>query len=224
MSSEKKIDSCRMGGLWLVASGKGNAQRDGASKGGQEGLEMKRCIEVVAIGLLGTTMMAGAVSAQNNSAKPAPTLKSILLEQLKSTHTNSDWFVCADVAVAGLTPEQANWTDGKGNHSVGQLAYHIWYWNWRNLANIKGEKIDKFSGNNDETFDKFDAKSWPETVQKMDAVLSELEQIVENADDAKLAKIASAIQHISAHNAYHIGEIVMVRKEQGSWDPSKGVK
>jgi hypothetical protein len=29
---------------------------------------------------------------------------------------------------------------------------------------------------------------------------------------------------VGAHNAYHIGEIVMVRKEQGSWDPSKGVK
>ena len=186
---------------------------------------VKRMWRVETVALMGfcAAMAATAVRAQDNK-KSAPTLKSILLEQLQSTHAKSDWFVCADVAVAGLTPEQANWTDGKGNHSVGQLAYHIWYWNWRNLANIKGEKIEKFSGNNDETFDKFDAKSWAETVQKMDAVMSELEQIVENADDAKLAKIASAIQHISAHNAYHIGEIVMVRKEQGSWDPSKGVK
>jgi hypothetical protein len=161
--------------------------------------------------------------AQNSNAKPVPTLKSILLEQLKSTHTKSDWFVCADVAVAGLTPEQASWTDGK-NHSVGQLVYHIWYWNSRNLANIKGEKQEQFSGNNDDTFNQYDPKTWNETVQKMDAVMTELEQFVENADDAKLAKIASTIQHINAHNAYHIGEIVMVRKEQGSWDPSKGVK
>lgn len=169
-------------------------------------------------------LAATVVHAQDQKKKPAPTLKSILLDQLKSTHTNSDWFVCADVAVAGLTPEQASWTDGKGNHSVGQLVYHIWYWNRRNLANIKGEKVEKFSGNNDDTFDKYDPKTWNETVQKMDAVLTELEQIVENADDAKLATIASTIQHISAHNAYHIGEIVMVRKEQGSWDASKGVK
>jgi uncharacterized damage-inducible protein DinB len=156
--------------------------------------------------------------------KPAPTLKSILLEQLRSTHNKSDWFVCADVAVAGLTPEQANWTDGRGNHSVGQLAYHIWYWNERNLRRMKGEQLEKFSGNNDETFDKFDAKSWNETVKKLDAVLSELEKAVENADEAKLNSIAPTIANINAHNAYHIGEIVMVRKEQGSWDPSKGVK
>jgi uncharacterized damage-inducible protein DinB len=165
-----------------------------------------------------------AVRAQNNNTKPPATLRSILLDQLKSTHTKSDWFVCADVAVAGLTPEQASWTDGKGNHSVGQLVYHIWYWNSRNLANIKGEKLEQFSGNNDDTFNQYDPKTWPETVQKMDAVMTELEQFVESADDAKLAKTATTIQHINAHNAYHIGEIVMVRKEQGSWDASKGVK
>ncbi|HET9401786.1 MAG TPA: DinB family protein [Candidatus Acidoferrales bacterium] len=162
--------------------------------------------------------------AQTNSASPAQTLKSILLAQLKSTHSKSEWFVCADVAVAGLTPEQASWKDGKGNHSVGQLAYHIWFWNRRNLAAIKGEKAENFSGNNDETFDNYDPKTWAETVKKMDAVFTELEQVVESADDAKLAKIATTIEHINAHNAYHIGEIVMVRKEAGNWDASKGVK
>jgi DinB superfamily len=182
------------------------------------------------MGVLILMVVAGAAAvslelrAQSNNAKPAPTLKSILLEQLKSTHTNSEWFVCADVAVAGLTPEQANWADGKGNHSVGQLVYHVWFWNMRNLEKMKGETLDKYSGNNDETFEKFDGKSWPETVQKMDAVMSELEQLVESADDAKLAQIAPTIQRINAHNAYHLGEIVMVRKEQGAWDASKGVK
>jgi len=166
--------------------------------------------------------MAIPVFAQDQ--KPAPTLKSVLLQQLKDTHTNSNWFVCADVALAGVTPEQANWKDGKGNHSVGQLAYHIWFWNDRNLRNMRGEHPEKFSGNNDETFDKFDAKSWSETVQKLDAVLTELEKLVENADEAKLKAIAPTIANINAHNAYHIGEIVMVRKEQGSWDASKGVK
>jgi hypothetical protein len=165
-----------------------------------------------------------AVPAFAQDQKPAPTLKSVLLQQLKDTHTNSNWFVCVDVALAGVTPEQANWTDGKGNHSVGQLAYHIWFWNDRNLRRLKGEDAGKFSGNNDETFDKFDAKSWSETVQKLDAALTELERMVENADETKLKAIAPTIANINTHNAYHIGEIVMVRKEQGSWDPSKGVK
>jgi len=173
--------------------------------------------------MIALLLFAIAIPTLAQDQKSAPTLKSVLLQQLRDTHTNSNWFVCAKVAVAGVTPEQANWTDSKGNHSVGQLAYHIWFWNKRNLDQMKGEKVEKFSGNNDETFTKFDAKSWNETVQQLDAVLTELEKVVENADEAKLQKIAPTIANISAHNAYHIGEIVMVRKEQGSWDSSKGV-
>jgi hypothetical protein len=51
-----------------------------------------------------------------------------------------------------------------------------------------------------------------------------LEGVVEAADDKQLAAWASEIAHIGTHNAYHIGQIVFVRKEQGSWDPEKGVK
>jgi hypothetical protein len=29
---------------------------------------------------------------------------------------------------------------------------------------------------------------------------------------------------ICTHNAYHVGQIVYVRKLQGSWNPEKGVK
>ena len=79
--------------------------------------------------------------------------------------------------MAGVTPEQANWTDGKGNHSVGQLAYHIWFWNRAQSSQLKGEHPEKFSGNNDETFDKFDSKSWNETVKQLDDVLTELEKM-----------------------------------------------
>ena len=170
---------------------------------------------------LAFTFNAGA---QTTAAKPAPTLRSILLDQLRSTHDKSDWFVCANVAVANLTPEQANWKDGKGNHSVGQLTYHLVFWNQRALQNFRGEKPAKFGGNNDETFDNFDAKQWKDTVQQLDEVMTGIEKAVESATDAQLAEWAPTLANISTHNAYHIGEIVMVRKEQGAWDSSKGVK
>ena len=159
--------------------------------------------------------------AQN---QPAPTLKSILLEQLRTTHDKKDWFVPANVAVDGLTAEQANWTDGKGNHSIGQLTYHLLYWNQRALADFKGEKVPKFNGNNDETFTKFDAKQWNATVKQLDEVLTAWEKAVQAADDKKIEANASTIAHIGTHNAYHIGQIVYIRKLQGSWDPEKGVK
>jgi uncharacterized damage-inducible protein DinB len=154
----------------------------------------------------------------------APTLRSILLEQLRTTHNEKDWFVDANTAVAGLTPEQASWKDGSANHSVGQLAHHLVFWNQQQLAKFKGETPAKFDGNNDETFNNFDSKQWAATVKQLDQVMVELEKIVETADEKKLESWASTIAHIGTHNAYHIGQMVFVRKLQGSWDPEKGVK
>ena len=160
--------------------------------------------------------------AQNN--KPPTTLRGILLEQLRSTHDKAEWFVPANIAVANLTADQAKWTPGKDVHSVGQLANHLLFWNTQELAHFTGEKPQPYSGNNDETFNNFNAAQWADTVKKLDAIMTDWEKAVEAADDQKLAANASLIAGIGAHNAYHIGQIILVRKLQGSWDPSKGVK
>jgi hypothetical protein len=154
----------------------------------------------------------------------APTLKSILLEQLRSTHNVENWFVPANVAVEGLTAEQASWKPKDDEHSIGQLANHLLFWDRRNLEKFKGEAPAKYDGNNDETFNSFDSKSWAATVQKLDAVMTEWEKAVEAADDKKLEAWAPTIARVGTHNAYHIGQIIFIRKLQGSWDPAKGVK
>jgi hypothetical protein len=50
--------------------------------------------------------IAYASWAQKNDS--VPTLRSVLLEQLQTTHNVKDWFVPPTIAVAGLTAEQAN--------------------------------------------------------------------------------------------------------------------
>ena len=121
------------------------------------------------------TLTAGA--QQKN---PPATLRSVLLQELHDTHDKSDWFVCANVAVANLTPEQANWTDGKGNHSVGQLVYHLAFWNQRSLEKFQGKTSPKFNGNNDETFTNFKAAQWNDTVHQLDQVMDgKLDPIVD---------------------------------------------
>lgn len=162
--------------------------------------------------------------AYGQGQKGPTTLKGVLLEQLRTTHNEKDWFVPANIAVEGLTAEQAKWTDGSGNHSIGQLANHLVFWNRQEMAKFKGEQPAKFSGNNDETFNSFDSKQWASTVKELDEVLTEWEKAVEAADDTKLQAWASTIAHIGTHNAYHVGQIIYVRKLQGSWDPNKGVK
>jgi hypothetical protein len=45
--------------------------------------------------------MALPACAQAAKSSPPPTLKSILLEQLRSTHNRAEWFVAANTAVEG---------------------------------------------------------------------------------------------------------------------------
>jgi uncharacterized damage-inducible protein DinB len=168
-------------------------------------------------------LLSLSLAAQAEDKKPT-TLRGVLLEQLRTTHNQKDWFVPVNVAVEGLTAEQATWTDGHGNHSIGQLANHLLFWNTDQLARFKGETPPKYSGDNNETFNNFDAKKWTETLHQLEEVLNAWEKAVEGADDKKLQEWASAIAHIGAHNAYHTGQIIYIRRVQGSWDPEKGVK
>ena len=156
--------------------------------------------------------------------KPIASLKSVLLRQLKTTHSQKEWFVPANIAVEGLTAKQAMWKDGSGNHSAGQLAYHLVFWNERLLKQFNNEPTEKFSGDNNETFDKFNDKQWSEVVKKLDDVLLAWEQAIKNADEQKLSDWQENIANMSTHNAYHTGQIIFLRKLQGSWDPEKGVK
>jgi len=150
--------------------------------------------------------------------------RQVLLHQLKTTHTEKEWFVPVRTALEGVTAEQAMWRDSSGNHSAGQLAYHLLFWNKRQLAKFNGQPEGEFSGNNEETFDKFDQAQWTEVVTGLDSVLTELEKSIETADEAKLKEWYPTIANISAHNAYHTGQIVFALKLQKSWDAAKGVK
>ncbi len=176
---------------------------------------MKKIIAAVVL------CFAAQLAAQTQQPKTPADLKSITLQGLRETHNQKNWFVSGKEAMAGLTPEQTVWTDGK-NHSVGQLVQHIVFWNARVLSQFKGIKPPPEPAN-DETF-KYDPKNWDSLVKQFDADMSEMEKLVEAANDADLAKMAPTAARVAQHNAYHLGEIVMVRKEQGAWNPDNGVK
>ena len=165
-----------------------------------------------------------AVSSFAQTQQAPATLRSTLLHELQTTHNKPDWFAPISAAVDGLTAEQAKWQPNANSHSAGQLTYHLLFWNRRTLAKLQGKPEAKFSGNNDETFNDFDEKQWSDVVKQLDQVLSDYEKLVETADEQKLASMAPMIGNICTHNAYHTGQIVYVRKLQGSWNPEKGVK
>lgn len=180
----------------------------------------KPTVSLVAAFLLSTNLLA---QQQPAPEKPAPTLKSILLAQFRSTDDQADWFVPVMKSLEGVTAQQAAWKPNDSSHSIGQLAYHIWFWNKQSLDKFYGRTPDKFDGNNDETFNDFTEASWAATVRNLGQVMKDWEKAIRDADDAKLQAWYSTIAHINTHTAYHTGQILYVRKLAGNWDSAKGV-
>src|SRR5690349_24314269 len=130
--------------------------------------------------VVAAVLSAGVLARAQQSHTQSP-LRTVLLQELRETHNEKNWFVSEKEAVAGLTPEQAAWSDGK-NHSVGQLVQHLNYWNAANLAKLKHEPAGRQAGNNDETFN-FDPKQWSAVMKEFDRTMGELEQFVQSRDE-----------------------------------------
>ena len=102
---------------------------------------------------------------------------------------------------------------------------HLIFWNQTQLARLQGRTPPAYSGKNDETFNlNVDKGTWESMVKQLDEILTDWEKAIEGADEKTLASWASTIAHVSTHNAYHTGQILYIRKQQGSWNPEKGVK
>ena len=162
-------------------------------------------------------------SLYSTSAKE-PTIQSLLVEQLKKSHSAPDWYVPLNSALNGLTAEQAHWSDSTDNHSICQLVSHIIFWNERVLIAFQGDTPPDFDDNNEETFMRHCQGNWAASVQKIDSLQTAWEQAVKYAAKDQLNAWSSTVADISAHNAYHTGQIVYIRKRNGWWDTAKGVK
>ena len=169
-------------------------------------------------------LLLAGLTAGAQQTKAPQTLRGVLLEQFRDTWTEEDWFVPVMKSLDGVTAKQAAWKPADSAHSIGELAYHIWYWNNEQLDKFNGRKPAPFSGNNNETFTAFSEDNWPKIVAQLNEVMKGWETAIRTADDAKLAAWASVIDHINTHTAYHTGQILYVLKLQGIWDSNKGVK
>jgi len=155
--------------------------------------------------------------------------KEILLEQFRACYDETNWFVTAVTALDGLTADEADWKAENTDNSIRGLVNHLSIWNERWLRRLNGETLEA-APENDGTF--LAAADWETVRENFFRVMDSLEEILRDIGEEKLSQPVSAdyaapwsapVANINIHNAYHIGQIVLIRKLQGSWDASKGV-
>ena len=170
---------------------------------------MNRILTIV---VLGFSIWSCSEKSENGT-----NVKSLLIEELKNTHTNQEWFVPTKTAIEELTLEQSNWKDSTGNHSIGELVSHIIFWNEMNLKAFKGEKVHEFIGDNKETFQKNNGEDWQNAIEKLDSIQTEWERITESATEEQIEEWNAEIANMALHTAYHTGQIIYIRKHNGWW-------
>ena len=167
---------------------------------------------LISIGLVFT------ISSCTDKVNDVPNVKTLLIQQLKSTHTNEEWFVPTKKAIEGLNLEQSNWRDSTENHSLGELTSHLIFWNEMNLKAFKGEKVSEFNDNNKETFKINNGQDWQYAIKKLDSIQTEWERLTENATEEQIMEWSAEIANMASHTAYHTGQIVYIRKRNGWWN------
>lgn len=149
--------------------------------------------------------------------------KDVFLSQLSACHNQNTWFVSLNNAINGLTAETASWKSHETVNSIWEIINHLSYYNQRYLNRFKGIPITKGVDTNDITFENVDGLSWEQTVELIDNILSEWSISIKECGEEKLQRWSSDLTHLTLHNAYHIGQIVQIRKQNEMWDPKQGV-
>ena len=157
--------------------------------------------------------------------------KDVLLRQFTNCYDENDWFVAVRNAVEGVTAKQAGWKPAGAQHSIWEIVNHLRHDNNACLQRFLGREYKSPAANNDETFDSVGG-SWETDLERFEVIMTKWREVLKNADDATLVELAphrketnwgTEIANMNAHNAYHGGQIVLLRKLQGSWNPKQGV-
>jgi len=163
------------------------------------------------------------------------TTKETLLEQFTACYDENGWFVALKNAVKNLTAEQAIWKTENLDNSIWEIVHHLNFYNEAYLKRFKGMTVDYSGIENSETFAGAEAVSeeaWQAEIEKFDSIMTEWRSLLEAAESSKFDEAVSAtnssawsslIAHVNAHNAHHGGQIVILRKLQGSWDARQGI-
>lgn len=150
----------------------------------------------------------------------------LLRRNLEITYATEDWFIPLRTALEGVTAEQANWRpSGEGANTIAEITAHLLFYKERLLQRLQGETVTISAADNDATFapEASTEESWQSMVARMDAIHAGLVEATASlppeAFERPLPKqeLGQQLNSILLHDAHHGGQIVYIRKLQGSW-------
>lgn len=156
----------------------------------------------------------------------------LLLEQMEERVDREGWFAPMRKALLGVTAAQAAWVPAPGCNSIWQIVNHLTFWSAWVLRRLEGERPTGREIDNDATFggtgDPADEEGWARAVAALFDVYARLAEALAASGEGTLERPLNSrgtpARTILAgdvmHDAYHAGQIVLIRRLQGAWPPA----
>ena len=163
------------------------------------------------------------------------TTKEFLIDQFTSSYDTDGWFVALKNTLNELSAADAAWKPDGVDNSIWGIIRHLNFYNERYLKRFKGEKVEESEIDNSETFagvSNTTEEDWQAEIERFDRVMSGWRSAFEAADEEKFRQIyseenqttwAEIVGLMNTHHAHHGGQIIVIRKIQGSWNAKHGV-
>jgi len=134
-------------------------------------------------------------------------------------------------ALEGLSAELASHKLSVGIPSCWEILYHMEYWQELILASLRGEIVEWLEHATEgwsTTVNNGDDSDWNQLVEHFSNGLKEAEKLSQERELMRSLQgwqnisAAEALQILTIHNSYHLGQLVLLRKQLSCWPPPGG--
>ena len=151
----------------------------------------------------------------------------VLADQLSANANDPSWYIPFSESVANLSEEDAFWKPNEESNSFAEIVQHLLYWNetWQKRYLKSHADAVPPLGNNKESFIIPENTKFTELKEQLLEVLLQWQDLLSQEKlECEIegfpvpAQWWAILGNLSTHNAYHIGQIIYVRKLQKSWN------
>ncbi|MEH7500609.1 DinB family protein [Neobacillus drentensis] len=152
--------------------------------------------------------------------------KDVLSDQLLANANDPSWYLPFSDSVENLSEEEAFWKPNENCNSIAEIVQHLLYWNetWQTRYQKSHVNAVPSIGDNNKSFIIPENKSFSDLKERLLEVLLQWQELLtEEKVESEVngftvhAKWWEILGNVSTHNAYHIGQIIIIRKLQNSW-------
>ncbi|WJQ82742.1 DinB family protein [Brevibacillus brevis] len=154
--------------------------------------------------------------------------KELLLHGWECAYDKEDWYPPLKEVLSGVSAAEASWRPvGEAANTIWENISHLLYYKERLLHRLLGTEFPSSAETNDDTFTPSggpaDEDAWQATLLRMESVHRHIHEQLSLLTDEELNQMATYtpiyqnVMSLVLHDAFHTGQIVQIRKLQGSW-------